>query len=954
MDSAERLAFLHRAIEDLAIDLDDPRQVLDSVAALAVPAIADACWVDLLLPNRKMQRIAVAGLPELAEPVGIDRSFELVKAPLIEAVVDSAKRLVLTDLRGDRVSCVGMSEAIGARAHLGVLLCKGTRVLGVMSLLYIESARHPGDHELAAADDLARLGERALLSAQRTQRFRRLKDNAAALSRTLTRSEVAESVVAELFMAAEASSVRLVVVDDTAELSIRLMVSAGDPGSSPDHDVEVPSPLASLIAEVATTGRPAAFSSPEERRDRWPDCLGTDPLTDPTAALAAFPITWANGAHAVVVFAYSQARMLDRDELDYLSELAAHCGPALERADAFEAQLDLVRRLHVLAAAGEALDGPLDLTSTVERIAAILAQELGDWCCVHLRSGQELDLVALAHRDQNRQTELSQSIELIRATLEDRHGAGAAVRENRVDAFEDLTEAMDPESDVTNEHVAALRALHLDRCSAISVPLRRAGTALGALSVVWERPRAWRLEEMALVEEVGRRVTLALMAAWELAERRAAEANLAVFASHATRLALVTSRLSEATTVEEVGRLILVDLIGSLGASGGALSIVTPTGEFRHVRTEGYGDATGVDWPASEVKAPTLRKIALRARRPVILTSADDLRAELPRREAEALVALAGEVVWVTLPLISGTSPLGTLVLAFAHGHRFDGAEQDHLCAVAAEVTHALDRALRYQLQHEVADTLQRALLPRSLPSVAGLATAAIYLPASDDFLVGGDWYDVLTLPGGRVALVVGDVAGHDLAAAGVMGHVKSQLQACLYESPSPADALGSLDALMCRYGEDAMATIACAVWNPAVASITLALAGHPPPLLIQPRMGAKPAVARFIGPQPGLPCGAGMREGHYEELTVELAPGTGLLAYTDGLVETRDLPLGERLDALRTALEARLATAQLAGQPRDPDRFVEAIAQGAVADLLGERERHDDVVVLAALRTQQ
>jgi serine phosphatase RsbU (regulator of sigma subunit) len=943
MDSAERLAFLQRAIEELAIDADDPRQVLDRMAGLAVPAIADACWIDLVLPNRKMQRVAVVGRVDLPEPVGVDCSFELVKAPLVEAVVDSAQRLVLTDLRTDRLDCVGMAEASGAHAHLGVLLCKGTRVLGVMSLLYLDPARHADDHTSAAADDLAKLGERALLSAQRTQRFRRLHGNAAALSRTLTRAEVAELVVAELLEAADASSVRLAVVGHTEELDFRLTVDAGDPERSG------PNVPAAMISEVARTGRPTAFSSPEERRERWPDLSEANGLTNAPAALALLPITWGDGAHAVVAFAYAQDRLLDGDELGYLSELAAHCGPALERADAFEAQLDLIGRLRILAAAGEALDGPLDLDSTVERITAILAHELGDWCCVHLCSGEELNLVALAHRDQAREAELRQVLELVGATLQDRRGAGAAVRENRMDAVEDLSEAQVSDTAPTIEQLAVIEAVHLDRCSSISVPLRRDGTAAGALSVVWERPRAWRAEEVALVEEVGRRVTLALVASWELMERRAVEASLAAVASQAARLALVTSRLSQATTVEDVGECILVDLLGTLGASGGALTVLRPTGDFRHVRLEGYGEGTGTDWPEIEVKAPTLRNIALRSRRPLILTTLDELRAELPRREAEVLIALAGEVAWVTLPLISGTSPLGTLVLTFPYGYRFDGAEQDHLVAVAAEVTNALARALHHQLEHDVADTLQRALLPQALPSVAGLATAAMYLPASDEVLVGGDWYDVLALPGHRVALVVGDVAGHDLRAAGVMGHIKSQLQACLYESPSPAVALGALDELMCRYGEDSMATVACAVWDPAEASLALSLAGHPPPLLIQPGQGAEPPVVRFVGPDPGLPCGAGMRGHQYEELEVKLAPGTGLLAYTDGLVETRDRSLGERLDELRAAVEALLRTPKLAVESPDPDFFVEALARGALADLLGERERHDDVVVLSA-----
>lgn len=195
--------------------------------------------------------------------------------------------------------------------------------------------------------------------------------------------------------------------------------------------------------------------------------------------------------------------------------------------------------------------------------------------------------------------------------------------------------------------------------------------------------------------------------------------------------------------------------------------------------------------------------------------------------------------------------------------------------------------------EHQVAETLQRALLPDSLPAVPGAQVAVRYVPASADLRVGGDWYDVVRLPSGSVGLVIGDVAGHGLAAAGVMGQLRMALRAYAHQDPSPSAVLGGLQQLVAQLPGSAMATVLYLVFDPSSRRLTFANAGHPPPLRIA---GGR---AEFLGEALSPPIGA-RKDGDYPESGVDLDPGTTLLLYTDGLVERRNSSIDDQLALLR------------------------------------------------------
>jgi serine phosphatase RsbU (regulator of sigma subunit) len=233
-----------------------------------------------------------------------------------------------------------------------------------------------------------------------------------------------------------------------------------------------------------------------------------------------------------------------------------------------------------------------------------------------------------------------------------------------------------------------------------------------------------------------------------------------------------------------------------------------------------------------------------------------------------------------------------------------------------------------YARQALVAETLQRGLLPE-LPVVAGLEVGARYLPSGPAGRVGGDWYDLISMPDGRVAAAVGDVAGHGLHAASLMGQLATALRAYALQDPSPEAVVASLNRLLCHFAHEEIATLVYALLDPSDGTMTMASAGHPPALLLRAD-GTGELVdggrGTLLGVCPAIP----------ESTSVAWSPGDVLVLYTDGLVERRHESMTDGLARLVSS-----ATAMPAGEPG-------ALAERLVRDLAPEGERDDDVAVLA------
>ncbi|MFF0844677.1 SpoIIE family protein phosphatase [Streptomyces olivaceus] len=275
----------------------------------------------------------------------------------------------------------------------------------------------------------------------------------------------------------------------------------------------------------------------------------------------------------------------------------------------------------------------------------------------------------------------------------------------------------------------------------------------------------------------------------------------------------------------------------------------------------------------------------------------------------------------------------------FLRGPERAAFEADDLLVAAQLATHSalgIDKAVLYGREAYIADELQRTMLPENLPRCTGVRLASRYLPAAETARVGGDWYDAIPLPGSRVALVVGDVMGHSMTSAAIMGQLRTTAQTLAGLDLPPQEVLHHLDEQAQRLGTDRMATCLYAVYDPVSHRITVANAGHPPPVLLH--MGGDAEVLRVPA---GAPIGVGGVD--FEAVELDAPAGATLLLYTDGLVESRLRDVWTGIEQLRERLAA---TAQLTGPDHPPP--LEALCD-EVLDMLGPGDRDDDIALLAA-----
>ncbi|WP_030903172.1 SpoIIE family protein phosphatase [Streptomyces sp. NRRL F-5126] len=272
----------------------------------------------------------------------------------------------------------------------------------------------------------------------------------------------------------------------------------------------------------------------------------------------------------------------------------------------------------------------------------------------------------------------------------------------------------------------------------------------------------------------------------------------------------------------------------------------------------------------------------------------------------------------LAVPMVAHDTVVGLVQFARAKGSEPFG-DRDRALAVelAARAAVCIDNARLYRREHERALILQRSLLPPGDPEAAGLDIACRYLPGNAATEVGGDWFDVIELPGHRTALVVGDVMGRGLRAAVAMGELRTAVRTLALLDLEPAEVLGALDEIASGLGtpngaqqasrvahkardadlaEVYLATCVYAVYDPVTRRCTFANAGHPPPVLVEP--GEK---ALLLDVPPGVPLGVGGEP--FEQVEVELSENSLLALYTDGLVESRDQTLEEGLGAFRASL---------------------------------------------------
>ncbi|MGW0191548.1 SpoIIE family protein phosphatase [Streptomyces sp. NPDC003362] len=386
----------------------------------------------------------------------------------------------------------------------------------------------------------------------------------------------------------------------------------------------------------------------------------------------------------------------------------------------------------------------------------------------------------------------------------------------------------------------------------------------------------------------------------------------------------LASALTEAVGVQDVVQLVADELAPAVGSHALVL-LASRGGRLRVLGHRGYPDPRVVErFDGTPLGSATPGAHALHTGVPAFFESREELERLYPARAESP----DGFAAWAYLPLIASGRPVGTCVLAYSDPRHFAADERSVLTSMAGLIALALERALLYDAKHQLAHGLQAALLPPSLPPLPGIDAAARYLPSTRGMDIGGDFYDAVPSAGTAVA-VIGDVQGHNVTAAGLMGQIRTAVRAYTAVGQSPQEVMGSTNRLLIDLGTDLFASCLYLRLNPRHARAVMARAGHPPPLLRRPD-GRVRVLDLAGGPLLGIDASA-----VYPTTEVDFAPGSVLVLYTDGLIESPGVDIEEALAALGELLTeaGRLPLDELADV---------LVGQGA-----GAAERADDVALL-------
>ncbi|THA35221.1 PAS domain S-box protein [Streptomyces sp. A1277] len=392
-----------------------------------------------------------------------------------------------------------------------------------------------------------------------------------------------------------------------------------------------------------------------------------------------------------------------------------------------------------------------------------------------------------------------------------------------------------------------------------------------------------------------------------------------------------TAALAHARTVKDVIEVLKnSEGMALLGATSLVMGLIEagrihlvadgPEGSFvpgtRYTRTDDQ-------YPMSEV---------VRTLGPRFIESADDFADSYPVLWPH--ISHLGITSAAYLPLIAQARPIGALGLLYSGKNGFTADERNLLLALGSSIAQSLQRAMLYEQEHDLAEGLQQAMLPRRIPDVPGAQIAVRYRSARLGRDIGGDWYDVIPLPGGRVGAVIGDVQGHDTHAAAVMGQLRIVLRAYAAEGHSPATVMARASVFLHELDTDRFATCTYVEADLTTGVVQLVRAGHVDPL-VRDADGS----CRRLPSEGGLPLGLSAEFGRleYPVGTVELDPGQTMVLFTDGLVEQPGSDLDE-------------GTQQLSDLIRSGPKDLQQLADRLCASV-DERGGEDDVAVLLLRR---
>ncbi|MER6014036.1 SpoIIE family protein phosphatase, partial [Streptomyces bluensis] len=375
-------------------------------------------------------------------------------------------------------------------------------------------------------------------------------------------------------------------------------------------------------------------------------------------------------------------------------------------------------------------------------------------------------------------------------------------------------------------------------------------------------------------------------------ERRAADRAAA---ERAARIAELTAALAKATTSQDVVDAVAQRVLPPFDAVG--LMVQAIEGDrLLGIGAVGYADGflDLVNSRATAHTSPSWNVISSGS--PAFLSSPEEYTAYSPAHAD--LPGIAHKQAWAFMPLTASDHTFGVCVVSWDRPRRLTADERSLLTTISALVAQALERARLYDAEHTRSRELQRSLLPTDLPDLPACVAAARYLPAGQGMDVGGDWYDVLPLSSGRVALVVGDVMGHGLPEAATMGRLRTAVHTLADLELPPDEIMGHLNDIVGDMGEGSYVTCLYALYDSTTQLCSIARAGHPPPALVHPD-----GTVHFPELAADPPLGAA--EPPFETVELAVPEGSLLVLYTDGLVESAKREIDDGMAELARLLRS-------------------------------------------------
>ncbi|MGE7436129.1 SpoIIE family protein phosphatase [Kitasatospora sp. NPDC001175] len=392
--------------------------------------------------------------------------------------------------------------------------------------------------------------------------------------------------------------------------------------------------------------------------------------------------------------------------------------------------------------------------------------------------------------------------------------------------------------------------------------------------------------------------------------------------------------LSEAVTVRDVARVFTELPLPGLPPDGLLLASLE-AGRLQILGATGYTPDSVRPYDRSLLDLTHPASEAIRNRAPVFIASRDEYRERYP--EAWARISPDNpRSSWAFLPLVASGRAIGVCLVSFDDDRELDADERTLLSTLGGLVAQSLARARLHDAEHELAAGLQRVMLPRTVPSISGVTTAVRYLAAGSGLQIGGDWYDVVPLPGGHVGLVIGDVQGHDVHAAGIMGQLRIALRAYAAEGHPPAAVMARASRFLADLDTDHFATCTYAEVNVDYGVVYAVRAGHLDPVVRRADGSASPVPVAG-----GLPLGVDPDE-EYRVTRFSLDPGETVVLCTDGLVEARGMDLDTGFARFCAAVCGDLPARS--ESPYDP---LELLADRITSQAADFTEREDDIALL-------